>query len=83
MHYKDSFFYFQVNRVLNSLYHQNRRDVSIVVQKYAVTTLLGKNPSVQDVINVVLSIPHQSRLELSKYVISKVLQMTEKDSKAG
>ena len=72
-----------MNRVLNSLYHQNRRDVSIVVQKYAVTTLLGKNPSVQDVINVVLSIPHQSRLELSKYVISKVLQMTEKDSKAG
>ncbi|XP_072050274.1 microsomal triglyceride transfer protein large subunit-like [Amphiura filiformis] len=81
--FKPEYFTSQVNRVLNTLYHQSRRPVSIVVQKLAVTSILGKNPSEQDVVNVVLSIPHQARLELAKYVISKVLQMTEKDSQAG
>ncbi|XP_041485074.1 microsomal triglyceride transfer protein large subunit-like [Lytechinus variegatus] len=73
----------EINKGLNSIYHQNDRRYSNVVRVAAVTLILGKNPSIQDVVNVALSLNCQDSHEFAKFVYSKMMLLSREDTQAA
>eukprot|EP00057_Strongylocentrotus_purpuratus_P015589 XP_011670063.1 PREDICTED: microsomal triglyceride transfer protein large subunit isoform X2 [Strongylocentrotus purpuratus] len=72
-----------INRGLNSIYHQNDRRYANVVRVAAATLILGKNPSLQDVINIAISITCQDSHEFAKFVFAKMMLLSKEDTQAA
>ncbi|XP_071476011.1 microsomal triglyceride transfer protein large subunit-like [Diadema antillarum] len=68
---------------LNYIYHQNKRRFSNVVRVAAVSLVLGKNPSTQDVVNVALSLNSQESDEFAKFVYAKMMLLSREKTPAG
>ncbi|XP_071952199.1 microsomal triglyceride transfer protein-like [Antedon mediterranea] len=81
--YDKEFFTKEVNAVLNRIYHEVQREYTYVIRLTAANSLLTKNPSEQDVINILLSLNCQKVPEMVTFLTAKIDNLMTLNTVAG